>query len=440
MGKNLVTQVLTGSGTFTVPAGVTSITVFSKFKLLQLQSDTQVDTTMFAITASGQTYGWGANTFGKLGDNTIISKSSPVAVVGGYSFVQVSAGQQVSIGILADGKAYSWGSGSSGGLGDNTIISKSSPVAVVGGYSFVQVSAGVNGSIALTKDGQAYSWGANPFGVLGDNTIVRKSSPVAVVGGYSFVQVVMGKRNNTCLALTDTGSAYAWGYNISGQLGDNTTIDKSSPVAVVGGYSFVQIATGGQTAPFCAALTATGQAYTWGGNTVGQLGDNTIISKSSPVAVVGGYSFVQIALGSAHTLALDINGQVYAWGNNTDGQLGDGTVIRKSSPVAVVGGYSFVKIVAGVSQSYGFTATGQVYAWGSNSSGALGDNSATNKSSPVLVVGGYVFSQIGSTKFQYILPVTPGETIAFKTGLSPNFFGLLSFIEDVSEIVVQYSG
>jgi hypothetical protein len=153
-----------------------------------------------------------------------------------------------------------------------------------------------------TKPVNAYAWGYNGAGRLGDNTITDRSSPASVVGGFTdWVQISGGEYQT--LAVRANGTAWAWGRNGDGQLGDGTTTSRSSPVSVVGGFTdWVQISAG---AFHVAAVRANGTAWAWGGNFQGRLGDNTEIGKSSPVSVVGGFTdWVQISAGHSHTEAI----------------------------------------------------------------------------------------------------------------------------------------
>jgi alpha-tubulin suppressor-like RCC1 family protein len=338
-------------------------------------------------------WSWGGAASGKLGDNTITNKSSPVSIAGPFTdWIQTSAGGSHSLGLRANGTAWAWGSNNSSQLGDNslTAASKSSPVSVVGGFAdWTRLSAGIQHSIGLRANGTLWAWGINTYGRLGDGTTTNRSSPVAVVGGFAdWNSAAAG--NVHSLGIRANGTAWAWGANINGRLGDGTTANKSSPVAVVGGFTdWIDLAAGLSQS---IGLRANGTIWTWGYNTGGQLGDGTAVSKSSPVAVVGGFAdWIQISSTSIHTIALRANGTAWAWGSNTSGRLGDGTTANKSSPVAVVGGFTdWVQVSANV-HSLGIRANGTAWAWGSNSSGQLGDGSLTtaSKSSPVSIVGGF---------------------------------------------------
>ena len=190
------------------------------------------------------TFAWGCNA----GDNTTVAKSSPVLVVGGFTdWCQLSAGCAHSLGVRANGSLWAWGNGGNGQLGDNAAAIRSSPVSVVGGFTdWCQVSASSSHSLGVRQNGTAWAWGfAGLFGKLGDNTTVAKSSPVLVVGGFTdWCQLSAGCAHS--LGLRQNGTAWAWGCNASGQLGNNSTVSRSSPVSVVGGFTdWCRVSAGG---------------------------------------------------------------------------------------------------------------------------------------------------------------------------------------------------
>jgi len=345
-------------------------------------SDVQVATTV--------AYAWGNNSNGRLGDNSTTDRSSPVTVVGGITtWSQLAGGDAHSLGFTTEGILYAWGSAADGRLGDNTTVSKSSPVTVVGGITtWTQISGGYRHSLGITNAGIAYAWGYNGHGRLGDNSTTDRSSPVTVVGGITtWSQVSAGGYHS--LGLTSAGIAYAWGNNGSGRLGDNTTTSRSSPVTISGGITTWSQISAGRTHNL--GFTTAGILYAWGYGSSGELGDNAATSRSSPVTVVGGITtWSQISAGKRpHSLGLASAGIAYAWGRNGSGDLGDNTVVSKSSPVTVVGGITnWAQVSAGGYFSLGRTSTGIAYAWGYNGLANLGDNSTTSRSSPVTVAGG----------------------------------------------------
>jgi alpha-tubulin suppressor-like RCC1 family protein len=338
---------------------------------------------------------WGCNNAGQLGDNSTVNRSSPVSVVGGFTdWCQISAGSSHSVGVRTNGTVWAWGCNGQGRLGDNSTVNKSSPVSVTGGFTdWCQVSVGDSHSLGVRVNGTAWAWGCNNLGLLGSGNTVSRSSPVSVVGGFTdWCQVSAGSGHS--LGVRQNGTAWAWGSNGTfGRLGDNSIVNKSSPVSVVGGFTdWCQVSAGRYHS---LGVRTNGTAWAWGDNTQGRLGDNTTVSKSSPVSVVGGFTnWCQVGAGASHSLGVRTNGTAWAWGCNSQGQLGDNTITSRLSPVSVVGGFTdWCQIStggnSGGSHDVGMRTNGTVWAWGCNGQGRLGDNSTVNKSSPVSVVGGF---------------------------------------------------
>jgi len=338
-------------------------------------------------------YAWGYNATGGLGDGTVVNRSSPVSVVGGFTdWCNVSAGYLHGLGVRTNGTAWAWGNGSCGRLGDNTSVNKSSPVSVVGGFTdWCQVSAGNAHSLGVRTNGTAWAWGPGTYGRLGDNSTVSRSSPVSVVGGFTdWSQVSAGGSHS--LGIRRNGTTWAWGNGSCGRLGDGTTVAKSSPVSVVGGFTdWCQVSAGrGILGTHSLGVRTNGTAWAWGDGTCGRLGNNTIVNRSSPVSVVGGFTdWCQVSAGANHSLGVRQNGTAWAWGTAFCGVLGDNTIVSKSSPVSVVGGFTdWCQVSAGETHNLGLRTNGTLWAWGSNTQGRLGDNTITAKSSPVSIVGG----------------------------------------------------
>lgn len=356
------------------------------------------------VGARGEMYAYGNNNNGRLGVGDTTPRSSPVLVLGGLTWAhprrKVSEIGGVRGALTTSGDAYMWGLNTKGGLGVGDTTPRSSPVAVLGGLKFSHLVVGGNTTLGLTTSGIAYAWGRNASGELGIGDVTARSSPVAVLGGLKFSQLVLEDSSATVFGITSTGAAYAWGRNQSGQLGHGDVDSKSSPVAVLGGISFKKIVTRANTSGgFTVGLSTAGALYAWGDNVNGQLGVGDTTSRSSPVAVLGGYTFTDFEVlastasagGSAYALTED--GTLYAWGLNDYGQLGLGDLSPRSSPVAVLGGLKFASVTPIFLGAIGLTTEGAAYGWGYND-GLLGLNDTAPRSSPVAVVGGVVFDGI----------------------------------------------
>jgi len=297
--------------------------------------------------------------YGVLGDNATVSRSSPVqTVAGGTNWKQVSCGYSNTAAIKNDGTLWVWGSNRYGTLGDNTTTNlfkgRSSPVqTIAGGINWKQVACGTSYVAAIKTDGTLWTWGSNIYGNLGDNTVVDKSSPVqTVAGGTNWKQVSCG--NSTTAAIKNDGTLWCWGWNVDGELGINISgygTNRSSPVQTVAfGTNWKQVSAGYHIA----AIKTDGTLWVWGSNTNGQLGDNTRTARSSPVQTIAfGTNWKSVAFGLYHIAAIKTDGTLWTWGYNYFGQLGDGTIASKSSPVQTVAGGTNWKSVA---VSYGYTA------------------------------------------------------------------------------------
>ncbi len=267
-----------------------------------------------------------------------------IPFTGVTAFAASSGGQHTC--AVVGGAAKCWGDNSAAQIGDGTTNPALTPIQVSGLTSGVtSVAAGNVHSCALTSAGAVKCWGTNTNGQLGDNTQTNRLTPVAVSGLASGVAAIVAGAAHTC-ALTTGGAVKCWGKNSWGQLGDNTVTQRLTPVSVSGLASGVVAIAAGQF--HTCAVTSAGLVKCWGNNTNGQLGDNSVTQRLTPVTVSGIASgATAVAAGNAHTCAV-VSGGVKCWGLNANGQLGDGTQNQSLIPVSAVGLTSGIaSVVAG---------------------------------------------------------------------------------------------
>ena len=214
--------------------------------------------------------------------------------------------------------------------------------------------------IAANAQFKLYTWGRNSNGDLGDGTSVNKSTPIQI-GVCSWKWASVGYR--TALAIKADGTGMSWGNNGAGRLGDNTVVTKSSPVAICGTGKWKMLSGGGN---FGTGIKTDGTLWAWGCNFRGQLGDGTTVNKSTPVQMGTGTDWrcVVASPGGYFTTALKTNGTVWTWGSGARGSLGDGTTICKSSPVQVGAATTWKCISLRGYGVYGWKTDGTIWHWG----------------------------------------------------------------------------
>ena len=407
-----------------------------------------------ALGSDAKAYCWGRGNDGQLGNNTTADAYTPVAVHQGQiptsvNLTQITAGYEHTCALGSDGKTYCWGRGTDGQLGNNTTTFALTPVAVhqgqipsgstqvkVDGVSVpvkyispyeleITTPAHSAGKVNITVTNpdntthtlsQAYEYyqPQNPTitSITPNTSSVTGNTQLTVSGNHldpmRWNSVHSGFRH-TC-ALSSDAKAYCWGSSEYGQLGNNTTTDILTPVAIhqgeiPSGVTISQIATG--TYSTC-AIGSDAKAYCWGYNGNGQLGNNATANALTPVAVhqgqiPAGVSLTQIATGGYHTCALGSDAKAYCWGYGPFGQLGNNATTNALTPVAVhqgqiPAGVILTQITTGGYHTCALSSDAKAYCWGHGEYGRLGSNTATNTSIPVAVHQGQIPNDVVLTQ------------------------------------------
>jgi alpha-tubulin suppressor-like RCC1 family protein len=261
------------------------------------------------------------------------------------------------------------------------------------------VSAGRYHALALHADGTVWAWGANGSGQLGDGTTVTRTSPVHVLNLTDVVAIAAG--NGFSIALKRDGTVWSWGANGSGQLGDGTTSARLAPVHVTTVTGITAIAAGDA---HTLAAASDGTAWAWGQNGDGQLGDGTAVARTTPVQVIGLAGVASIGAGDGFSIALETGGadggHVWAWGRNSSGQVGDGTTTPRAFPIHVAGVPAARAVAATRDSTIALATDGTVWTWGSNATAQLGTPGG-NRATPAAVAG-----------LLNVIRVAPGEGFA----------------------------
>jgi hypothetical protein len=317
-----------------------------------------------------------ASCFGRApqtGTGDTASKAQPTLTSGGVHFTSIAGASSGAhfCGISDLLSIYCWGITS---LVDTTgvTLSNAVPTRLPGNIGWLQVTAGGQHNCAIAIDHTAYCWGADTSGQLGDNGTTQRFPPAPVAGGFKFNALAAGA-SHTCGLIAD-GTPFCWGLNASGQLGDGTTANRGGPTAVSGSLKFQSIVA---AASGTCGLSG-GTAYCWG----------SPFGATVPTSYPSAPAFSSIAAGAAHVCALTSDGTAYCWGSNSGGQLGDSTQTNRTTPTAVVTDLKFKSIAAGAEHTCALTVDGFVVCWGRNQFGEIGVTLPTIQTTPRYLVFG----------------------------------------------------
>lgn len=376
-----------------------------------------------ALRAGGEVHCWGEGQFGALGNGQFAEKLAPTPVSSPLVFDKVSGGDDHTCGSEATGLLHCWGFNLSGQLGLGHRLEQFVPRLIDLAIPFGDFSAGDEFTCGIIVDRGAQfnplalCWGNNVFGQLGCGVACPGDSllspdvgtPVLFQSNFLVVDSISAGGSHAC-ASNIFGVTFCWGGNEYGQLGVSVSPDvcgatpcAREAVRIDAGQTFLTVSAGDDFT--CGIDISDGTPYCWGRNHVGQLGDGTTDSTSTPTSVTGlpGGRFTTLVAGSEHACALAEGGAAFCWGANESGQLGDGSTSMggSSQAVPVAGGIAFESLSAGSEHTCGVAADsvtaqtsaipltlvggGGLYCWGGNLSGQLGDSTIVQRETPARV-------------------------------------------------------
>ena len=233
---------------------------------------------------------------------------------------KVAIGSQHVVAVGSDGTVWTWGSLIPGptGVGSKDSLKGPTQVLLPSQRTAIDVAATHNASFAVAADGTVWAWGSlgRGLGDLSSTTDSRYTDPVQVrfPAGVSVVEVSAACEG--VMARSSSGDVYQWGYFYG-----NWQMSYDTPTKLDGVSNAMSISRGCSSS---FAILSDGTAKAWGSNGGGRLGDGTTTDRPSPVAISlpNGKQFARISSSSSHSLAVATDGTLFGWGGNSNGQLG----------------------------------------------------------------------------------------------------------------------
>ena len=334
-----------------------------------------------ALKTDGTVWCWGNNGAGKLGDGTTTNRNRPVQVSGLTGVTRVEAGYDFTCALKSNGTVWCWGTNGNGQLGNGTTTNSSTPVQVTGLTNATQLATGPGHACVVKTDATVSCWGWNVHAMLGDGTYTTRTTPVSVSGITTASQVRAGSWN-TCVLLVDQ-TITCWGdmkqFRGSGGTGSGSV--RTSPTGISG----VTLLSNSKGQHICSKLTDE-TVKCWGYNDHGQVGDNTQVDKNSPVVIPELAGVNAISTNNHTSCAIKADQTVLCWGWGDWNQLGNGSTADKFVPTAVPNVTGATQISAGYTHTCVLLADTSIKCWGKNDSGELGDGTTTSRSLAVTVL------------------------------------------------------
>ncbi|XP_024133923.1 E3 ubiquitin-protein ligase HERC2 isoform X3 [Oryzias melastigma] len=363
---------------------------FARKKSSGLESAASIRTKVFV---------WGLNDKDQLGGlkGSKIKVPSFSETLSALNVVQVAGGSKSLFAVTVEGKIYACGEATNGRLGlglSSGTIQIPRQISALSNYVVkkVAVHSGGRHAMALTVDGKVFSWGEGDDGKLGHFSRMNCDKPrlIEALKTKRIRDIACGSSHSA--AITSSGELYSWGLGEYGRLGhgDNTTQLRPKLVKVLLGHRVIQVACGSRDAQTL-ALTDEGLVFSWGDGDFGKLGRGGSEGCNIPQNIerLNGQGVCQIECGAQFSLALTKSGVVWTWGKGDYFRLGHGTDVHVRKPQIVEGlrGKKIVHVAVGALHCLAVTDSGQVYAWGDNDHGQQGNGTTTVNRKPTLVQG-----------------------------------------------------
>ncbi len=327
------------------------------------------DGTAVAVKTDGSLWSWGSNSYGQIGDGTMINRNGPVRVGADNDWSFAATSGYATAAVKTDGTLWMWGQNSFGTFGTQEPAQRSSPGQVGTANNWTKADVSAWATLALTSNGELWGWGSPSRLGRGPSTY---SSPLHTQADHAWKKIACGY--STAAAVRADGTLWTWGA-------DTMTDDDSQLATQVGTDSDWDSVSCGYY--FVIARKTNGTLWAWGENDLGQTGIGGGAGDPANFARVGTDSdWAFVACGEHHSLALKTDGSLWVWGNNFAGQLGVGSTTESSSPRRLGTETNWKSIACGVAHSLAIKSDGTLWAWGYNSTGQLGLGTVTNVTTP----------------------------------------------------------
>ena len=334
-----------------------------------------------ALKSDATVWCWGLNSSGQLGDGTTTNRNRPVQVSGLAGVADVDNQSDFACALKSNGTVWCWGNGGFGQLGRGSTANSSTPVQVTGLSGVTQISTGYGHACAVLSDGTVRCWGWNVNHMLGDGTTTSSSTPISVSGITTATQIRAGAWNNCVLLADQTITCWGSGSQMRGSGGSGSGSVKTSPTGISG----VTMLSNAHGQHICAKMSDQ-SVKCWGYNDHGQVGDNSQVDRNSPVVIADLTGVIGMSSANHTTCAVKSDGSPWCWGWGGWGQLGTGNSADQFIPAAVPGVGSVSQISAGYVHSCAVLTDSTIKCWGRNQYGSLGNGSTTSTNSAVSVL------------------------------------------------------